>query len=252
MDIEGLGEKTVRQIRAESKIPLSRFADIFRLSEHRDALLALERMGEKKVDNLLAGIEEAKGRGLARVLAGMGIRHVGDATAKALCRVFPDIGAMMEAPEPALRPKTLKEEEAAALGLPEDPKDRVSTELGKETAPIFHAYLHSPQARKTFQELREVGVDLRSREYAPPSKRAKAVEGPFAGKTVVITGTLEGYEREDLKEILEARGAKVTGSVSSKTDILICGRDAGSKLDKARELGVEVWEEARVVEALGE
>src|SRR5205085_2387135 len=122
MDIEGLGEKTVRQIRAESKIPLSRFADIFRLAEHRDELLA--------------------------------------------------------------------------LGLPEDPKDRISTELGKETAPIFHAYLHSPQARKTFQELREVGVDLRSREYAPPSKRAKVAEGPFAGKTVVITGTLENYERE--------------------------------------------------------
>jgi DNA ligase (NAD+) len=251
MDIEGLGEKTVRQIRAESKIPLGRFADIFRLAEHRDELLALERMGERKVDNLLAGIEEAKGRGLARVLAGMGIRHVGDATAKALCRVFPDIGALMDAPEPVLRPKTLKEEEAVALGLPEDPKERVGTELGKETAPVVHAYLHSAQAKKTFQELREVGVDLASKEYRPPSKREKAVAGPFAGKTVVITGTLEGYEREDLKEILEAKGAKVTGSVSSKTDILICGRDAGSKLEKARELGVEVWEEARLVRALG-
>jgi DNA ligase (NAD+) len=251
MDIEGLGEKTVQQIRAESKIPLSRFADIFRLAEHREALLALERMGEKKVDNLLAGIEDAKSRGLSRVLAGMGIRHLGDATAKALCRVFPDIDALMEAPEPALRPKTLKEDEAAALGLPEDPKDRVGTELGKETAPVVYAYLHSAQAKKTFQELRDVGVDLRSREYAPRSKRAKAVEGPFAGKTVVITGTLDTYEREDLKEILEAKGAKVTGSVSSKTDILICGRDAGSKLDKARELGVEVWEEPRLVKALG-
>jgi DNA ligase (NAD+) len=180
----------------------------------------------------------------------MGIRHVGDATAKALCRVFPAIDALMEAPEPALRPKTLKEEEAVALGLPEDPKDRVGTELGKETAPVVHAYLHSTQAKKTFQELRAVGVDLSSKDYRRPSKRAKVVEGPFAGKTVVITGTLEGYEREDLKEILEARGAKVTGSVSSKTDILICGRDAGSKLDKARELGVQVWEEPRLLGAL--
>jgi DNA ligase (NAD+) len=251
MDIEGLGEKTVRQIRAESRVPLRSFADVFRLARHRDALLLLERMGEKKVDNLLEGIESARGRGLARVLAGMGIRHVGDATAKALCRVFPDIDALMAAPEPLLRPKTLSEDEARAFGLPEDPRHRIGTELGRETAPVVYAYLHSPQARKTFEELREVGVDLSSKDYIPPAGRSHAApEGPFAGKTVVITGTLESYEREALKEELEKRGAKVTGSVSSKTDILICGREAGSKLDKARELGVEVWEEPRLLEAL--
>ncbi len=99
MDIEGLGEKTVAQIRGESKIPLNTFADIFRLKEHREELLTIERMGEKKVDNLLEGIEAAKMRGLSRVLAGMGIRHVGDVTAKMMARQFKDIDTLLDADE---------------------------------------------------------------------------------------------------------------------------------------------------------
>jgi DNA ligase (NAD+) len=166
-----------------------------------------------------------------------------------LCRIYPDVDALLDAPEPHLRPKTLSAEEAAAFGLPEDPKQRPGTELGKETAPVVHTYLHSPQARKTFQELLEAGVDLTSREYLPPSKRGKAA-GPFAGKTVVITGTLDSYEREELKSVLESLGAKVTGSVSSNTNILIVGRDAGSKLEKARALGIHIWDEAQLLEAL--
>lgn len=249
MDIEGLGEKTVDQIRAESKIPLNSFADIFRLKDHRDELLALDRMGEKKVDNLLAGIEAAKKRGLARVLAGMGIRHVGNATAKQLARVFRDIDALLAADEPLLRPKTLKRDEAARYGLPEDPAERIETGLGHDTAPVVHAYLHSEVARHTFDELRAVGVDLTSHDYIEPKARAAAA-GPFAGKTVVITGTLDSYEREELKEKLESLGAKVTGSVSSKTSLLIVGRDPGSKLDKARELGVEIWDEERLLKEL--
>src|SRR5690606_39466425 len=137
---EGPGEKTVDQIRAESKCPLNSFADIFSRKDHRDELLALDRMGEKKVDNLLAGIEAAKKRGLARVLAGMGIRHVGNATAKQLARVFRDIDALLAADEPLLRPKTLKRDEAARYGLPEDPADRIETGLGHDTAPVVPAY----------------------------------------------------------------------------------------------------------------
>jgi len=252
MDIEGLGEKTVAQIRGESKVPLSTFADVFRLKEHRDALLGLERMGEKKVDNLLEGIEQAKGRGLAKVLAGMGIRHIGDSTAKALARIFPDMDALLAAQEWQLRPKDAANNKAEREkhGLPKDAKDLPETGLGKLTAPVVYAYLHSEVARKTFEELREAGVDLRSKDFVDPTKKAAGAEGPFAGKTMVLTGTLDSFEREDLKEVLEKAGAKVSGSVSSKTSVVIAGREAGSKLDKANELGIEVWDEARLLDEL--
>ncbi len=273
MDIEGLGEKTVDQIRATAlpkgdvrraeagvpegvaRIPLDSFADVFRLHSHRAALLMLERMGEKKVDNLLAGIEAAKSRGLAKVLAGMGIRHVGDTTGKMLARQFKSLDDLLANDEPRLRPKSLGREEAVRLGFDKEPANRPETGLGKDTAPVVYAYLHSPAAKKTFAELRAMGVDLTSRDYVDPAKAAKGgggagSSGPFAGKTIVLTGTLEGYEREVLKAILEARGAKVSGSVSSKTSLVIAGESAGSKLDKARELSVEVWDEARLVEAL--
>ena len=249
MDIEGLGEKTVDQIRTESKVPLNTFGDIFRLHKHRDELLTLERMGEKKVDNLLAGIEAAKVRGLSNVLAGMGIRHVGDSTARALCRVFKDLDELLASPEAALRPKTLKKDEAKAAGLPEDPKERAETGLGTDTAPAVHAYLHSAPARKTFKDLADLGVDLTSHEWSPPGKKAAAT-GPFAGKTVVITGTLENYEREELSRLLESLGAKTSGSVSSKTSLVIVGESAGSKLDKARELGITTWDERQLLAAL--
>jgi DNA ligase (NAD+) len=272
MDIEGLGEKTVDQIRATAlpkdddrraaagvgegtkRIPLNSFADIFRLKDHREALLTIERMGERKVDNLLEGIETAKSRGLAKVLSGMGIRHVGESTAKALARQFKSLDDLLAAEEPRLRPKALKKDEAAALGFAIDPKDRVETGLGNETAPVVHAYLHSKVAAKTFHDLAEAGVDLNSHDYRPPSAGGRAADAPdsvFNGKTIVLTGTLEHYEREALKEILEKLGAKVSGSVSSKTDLLIAGESAGSKLDKARELNVNVMEEAELLEQLG-
>ncbi|MCC6320095.1 MAG: NAD-dependent DNA ligase LigA [Phycisphaerales bacterium] len=275
MDIEGLGEKTVIQIRATAmpvgdprraengvpedlaEIPLDSFADIFRLREHRDRLLRLERMGEKKVDNLLAGIEEAKSRGLAKVLAGMGIRHVGDSTAKSLARLFPDIDALLAAEEWQLRPKdaATNKAEREKYGLPKDGKDLPETGLGRLTAGAVRDYLHSRVARRTFDELRGVGVDLASREYIDPKKRGEAkaalADSPFLGKTVVLTGTLACYEREALKGILERLGAKVSGSVSSKTSLVIAGSEAGRTLDQARELGVEVWDEARLLDALG-
>lgn len=250
MDIEGLGEKTIDQIRADPSIALNRFADIFLLHNHRDALLALERMGEKKVDNLLTGIEAAKSQGLARVLSGMGIRHVGSATAKQLARLFPDINALLQAPEPLLRPKTLKKKEAKSLGFDPDPKRRPETGLGALTAHVVHEYLHSAQARHTFQDLASVGVDLTSHDYKPPTAPAATPDSAFAGQTIVLTGTLEAFERDTLKDLLESLGAKVTGSVSSKTNIVIAGRDPGSKLDKARDLNIPVWDEARLLKEL--
>ncbi|MFN8817736.1 MAG: NAD-dependent DNA ligase LigA [bacterium] len=252
MDIEGLGEKTIDQIRAHGHIPLSSFADIFRLPDHRETLLTLERMGEKKVDNLLQGIADAKSRGLARLLAAMGIRHVGDSTAKALARLYPNLDALLAADEPQLRPKACSKDEAARYNLPADPKDRPETGLGKDTAPAVHAYLHSAPAKRTFADLRALGVDLTSHDYRPPrpTNAAPSADAPLAGKTFVITGTLEKFSRDDLTALLEKLGAKVSGSVSAKTSVLVCGTEAGSKLDKARSLNVTVWEEPQLLTEL--
>jgi DNA ligase (NAD+) len=257
MDIDGLGEQTIDQILATAgapdEIPLRGFADLFRLPEHRDRLLSLERMGEKKLENLLNGLEEAKGRGLARVLAGMGIRHVGSATAKALARVFPDLDALLSAPVHRLMPKAFNTMPAAErtrlAGSPDRLDEDYETGLGRDTAPIVHAYLHSDAARRTFDDLRSVGVDLSSKDYT--DRTAAPTGGPFAGKTIVLTGTLAAFQRGELKDLLESMGAKVTGSVSAKTELVIAGESAGSKLDKARELNIEVWDEARLLTALG-
>lgn len=248
MDIDGLGEKTIDQIRDESAIPLNRFADIFQLKNCRRELLALDRMGEKKVENLLDSIEQAKSRGMARVLGAMGIRHLGDATARALARLFPDIDALLEADERQLRPKTLSKEEARQFGFPEDPKDRPSTNLGHETAPAVYAYLHSPQARSTFAALKAAGLDLTSHEFA--AAEAPPADSPFAGKVVVLTGGLDSFTRPQLKELIESLGGHVSGSVSKKTDLVIAGADPGSKFDKAQELGVETWDEATLLKNL--
>ncbi|MDX2016377.1 MAG: NAD-dependent DNA ligase LigA [Planctomycetota bacterium] len=247
MDIEGLGEKTIDLLR-EHGLPLSSFADIFRLHEHAEKLAELPGMGEKKVANLLAGIEAARSRGLARLLSGMGIRHVGESTARSLARLFKDLDALLAAPVDALMPKALSKDRAAALGLPEDPKDRPETGLGKDSAPVVHAYLHSARAKKTFADLVALGIDMTSREWAPPTERK--ADGPLAGQTVVLTGTLERFERDALSRHLETLGAKVTGSVSKNTTLVIAGEKAGSKLEKARELGITVWDEATMLAKL--
>jgi DNA ligase (NAD+) len=251
MDIEGLGESTIDLIRATPDIPLGSFADIFRLAAHRERLVELERMGEKKVDNLLAGIERAKSAGLARLLAGMGIRHVGTSTGKALAKAFSDLDDLLAAPVWKLMPNAVagmsEKKRREVFGDGVEVGEVYDTGLGVETAPVVHAYLHSPAASRTFDDLRAVGVDLSSHDYAPPGKRSAAATGPFSGKTIVLTGTLARFDRTALSELLEARGAKVSGSVSRKTDLVIAGENAGSKLDKARELGIQVWDEARLL-----
>ncbi|MEM1329575.1 MAG: NAD-dependent DNA ligase LigA [Planctomycetota bacterium] len=254
MDIDGLGESTIDQILAtkgtEEEIPLRSFADIFGLGEHRDRLLELDRMGEKKLENLLDGIERSKSRGLSKVLAGMGIRYVGEATARQLATQFKSLDGLLDAPLWALMPKAITTRaQAAELGLETPPDDDYETGLGKLTAPIVHAYLHSDIARRTFDALTEAGVDLTEPRRATP---AAVVGGAFSGKTVVLTGTLEHFARQDLKERLETMGAKVAGSVSKKTDLVIAGAEAGSKLKKARDLGIEVWDESRLLAALGD
>jgi DNA ligase (NAD+) len=217
MDIEGMGEKLVDQL-VESGL-VRHFADIFRLD--RKDLLALERVGETSADNLLAAIETARSRGLVRVLAGLGIRHIGAAAAKTLAKAFPDADSLLAADEAQLRE------------LPD---------FGEITAASLAADLRTPRMRETFRRLAEAGVDLRSPIHDPS---AAPPAGPFAGKTVVVTGAVEGYTRTGITELLERLGAKVAGSVSKRTQLVIAGEEAGSKLDKARELGIEVWDAAR-------
>ena len=217
MDIDGLGERLVDQL-VEGGL-VRHFADVFRLD--RKDLLALERVGETSADNLLAAIGAARSRGLVRVLAGLGIRHIGAAAAKTLAKAFPDADALLAA------------DEAQLLELPD---------FGEITAASLAADLRTPRMRETFRRLAEAGVDLRSPIHDPS---AAPPAGPFAGKTVVVTGSIEGYSRTGITELLERLGAKVAGSVSKRTHLVIAGDEAGSKLDKARELGIEVWDAAR-------
>ena len=199
------------------------FGDMFTLS--RDELLSLERMGEKSADNLLAALEASKSRGLARVLAALGIRQIGIAAARTLARHFADADELRHASVEAIE------------ALPD---------FGAITAKLLHDYLHSKPGREAFRRLRVVGVDLSS------GPDAVAGNSPLAGKTVVLTGTLKSMPRQELTARLESLGAKVTGSISSKTDVLVAGAGAGagSKLAKARDLGIEVWNEDRLRESL--
>ena len=225
MDIAMLGEKSVDLIRESPLIPLERFADIFRLHEYRDQLVQLPGFGEKKADSLLAGIESSKGRGLARVLASLDIRHIGQANARAI----------------AMRYDSIDDLEIAST------KDLKTIDgFGDVLVKVLHDYLRSDAGRSTFESLARLGVDLTSKEASAPT----AGENNFAGKAIVLTGTLEHFKREDLKAILQGLGAKVTGSVSVKTDLLIAGESAGSKLTKAESLGVEIWDESALLDAL--
>lgn len=216
MDVDGLGDKLVDQLVDADLV--HHFADIFELT--RDDLLGLERMGEKSADNLLEALDTAKSRGLARLLAGLGIRHIGASAAKMLARHHPDAAALLAA--------SVEDLEA----LPD---------FGEITARSLHEHLASEVAQDAFRRLAAAGVSLESDLFGIVS--AGGVDSPVAGKTIVITGTLEDWDRKTLAERLESMGATVTGSVSKKTDVLIAGEKAGSKLEKATSLGVEIWNE---------
>lgn len=250
MDIDGLGESTIDLIRT-TDIPLNHFADIFDLHNHREALMELDRMGEKKVDNLIAGIENAKSRGMSKVLAGMGIRHIGTTTSKLLARRFKSIDELRAAPLWKLMPNAvntmsqIKREELT--GSKEKLEAVYETGLGADTAPAVFEYLHSSAAHDTFKQLQERRVDLTSKDFID---QGMFVESPFSGKTIVLTGTLTKFTRTELSDQLESLGAKVSGSVSKSTDLLIAGEKAGSKRTKAESLGVEIWDEAKLIKTL--
>ncbi|MGG1572593.1 NAD-dependent DNA ligase LigA [Fictibacillus sp. NRS-1165] len=223
MNIDGLGEKVIAQLFRENLI--QDVADLYKLEKVE--LLKLERMGEKSVDNLLDAIEKSKENSLERLLFGLGIRHVGAKAAKTIAQVFETMDRLSSATK----------EELMAID-----------EVGEKMADSVELYFDKPEVAELITALKESCVNM---EYKGPRVvRAEDVDSYFAGKTIVLTGKLSVLNRNEAKEKLEALGGKVTGSVSKNTDLLIAGEDAGSKLDKAQSLGVEVWSEQRFIEEL--
>ena len=229
MDIEGMGEKVVYQL-ADAGL-LNSFGDIFALHKKRDAVLELERMGEKKADNLFAGIEAAKSRGLVRVLAGLGIHHIGATAARIVSDHFGSIDALVEAPLDKIA--TLKEDGALAG-------------IGDEIANSLHTFLHSREGQRVIRELRDAGVKL----DVEKATSTGAAGSTLAGKTLVVTGTLHKYKREEIESLIVQHGGHAASSVSKKTDFLVAGEKAGSKLDKARSLNIRVISEAEFDELI--
>ena len=221
LDIEGLGEKLVDQL-VDGGLVRSP-ADLFRLG--LGSLAALERMAEKSAANLLAAIERARSTTLARFIYALGIRHVGESTARDLAAHFGSLDALMAA------------DEAQLLEV---------RDVGPVVARSIAAFFAEPHNREVVEQLRAAGV-----RWSESAGRA-AAGGPLAGATVVLTGTLPGMTREQAAERILAAGGRVAGSVSKKTSFVVAGADAGGKLDKARALGVRVIDEAQLRRLLGE
>jgi DNA ligase (NAD+) len=225
MDIEGLGIKLVEQL-LDAKL-LTSLPDIFRLKDRRDQLLALERTGEKSVSNLLAAIESAKSRPLWRLLTGLNIRHVGTRNAQVLTEQF---GTLEEIARQS-------EESLAEVD-----------EIGPVIARTVHAFFNSPAGRQLVDELRSLGLNFGK---PLPVEKKSPPAGLLAGKSIVVTGTLTRFTRDEIKEQIHNLGGKSTGSVSKKTDYVVAGDNPGSKLDKANKLGVKVLTEAEFLAMTG-
>ncbi|MFD2045205.1 NAD-dependent DNA ligase LigA [Ornithinibacillus salinisoli] len=224
MNIDGLGEKVINQLFREKLIHT--IADIYRLE--REELLKLERMGEKSVDNLLQAIEVSKQNSLERLLFGLGIRFIGSKAAKTLASEFETMDNLQQA----------SYEELIAID-----------EIGDKMADAVVQYFAEEKVIALLNELKDLNVNM---AYTGPKRSGVANESSvFADKTVVLTGKMETFTRNEAKEKIEALGGSVTGSVSKKTDILVAGEDAGSKYDKAVKLGITIWDEEKLVEILG-
>ena len=222
MDIEGLGDKLVDQLVTTGQV--KRVGDLFRLS--LEQLMSLERMGQKSSENLLAAIESAKSRGLARLLNALSIRHVGARVAAVLAEHFGDIERMRQ---------------ATVEDLAETP------EIGPAIAQSVHAFLHGDFGTQTIDDLIGEGVDM----TAPRAARTESA-GKLAGKTFVVTGTLADYTRDQVHELIVQHGGRPTSSVSKSTDYVVAGEKPGSKVDKAKKLGVPVLDRAAFEQLLGQ
>ncbi|NOX59180.1 MAG: NAD-dependent DNA ligase LigA [Planctomycetes bacterium] len=214
MDIEGAGKVLIEQL-VDADL-LHDCADLYMLHTLRDRIIALDRMGEQSTDNLLAGIEDSKTKPLSKLLAGLNIRFVGGSTARAIANHFGHIDRIMDATTEQL--------------LEVDG-------VGSELAGSLHAFFEDDANRALIERLKDSGVNVEQ----PESKTA--AKGPFAGKIVVVTGTLENLSRTQAQELIDSLGGKISKSVSKKTDILVAGEKPGSKRTKAETLGIEIIDE---------
>ncbi|TCM21410.1 DNA ligase (NAD+) [Novosphingobium sp. PhB165] len=241
LDIEGLGEKTIDEFFAHGWLESP--ADIFRLRKRREEILALDGWKGKSVDNLLAAVENKRQPDAARLLFGLGIRHVGAVTARDLMKRFETLPALREIAEKTHE----KVGEEAALAGSEAYSELVSIDgIGPAVVEALGDFFHEEHNRAVWEDILS--------EVAPPPYVVETVESEVAGKTVVFTGKLETMSRDEAKAQAERLGAKAAGSISAKTDILVAGPGAGSKLKKAADLGIKVIDEAewaRIVEAAG-
>ena len=219
MDVEGLGDKLVEQLVDSGRVQT--LPDLYRLQ--LQDLADMDRMAEKSAQNLLDALQQSKHTTLPRFLFGLGIRHVGEATAKELARHFGQLQAIMDASEDALLQVA---------------------DIGPIVAHSLHTFFAQAHNREVVQSLREAGVTWPEGEALAPT------EMPLAGLTVVLTGTLPSMGRDEAKDKLEALGAKVAGSVSKKTSCVVAGAEAGSKLEKAQALGVPVLDEEGLLRLL--
>jgi DNA ligase (NAD+) len=219
MNIDRLGEALIDQLVDAGRVKT--FADIFRVT--KDDLLSLERMGEKSADNVIASIAASKDRSLDRVLAGIGVRHVGNTVSRLLANAFGSFDGIAGA--------TL---------------EQLSTidGVGEVIAKAVHDFVHSEVGQQTIADLKSVGID-------PKQERTTDAEQILAGQSIVVTGTLAKYDRHQIEELIVSLGGKAAGSVSKKTSFVVAGESAGSKLEKAQSLGVPVLTEDDFLAKIG-
>ena len=222
MDIEGMGEKVVEQFFNQGFF--TNIAEIYKLMDHRDDVIALDGWQSKSIDNLIDAIDKSKGNSVEKLLFGLGIKEVGAKMAKTLSRIFGSLDELAKASEEVL------------LEIPD---------VGPVVAKSIVTWFNDEHNKELIEQLRAEGLNFNFL-----GSTSKAANSYFSGKTVVLTGTLDSMGRKEATDILENLGAKVTGSVSKATDAVIAGHDAGSKLDKAQSLGITVLSETEFLELI--
>lgn len=224
MNIDGLGEKIIEQLFDAGLI--KSIADLYRLK--KEDLLPLERMGEKSVQNLLTAIEASKQNSLEKLIFGLGIRHIGEKAASLLAKNFKTMDAL----------KNATFDELVAID-----------EIGEKMAESVVKFFKEEKVVQLIEQLERLGINMTYLKDEPEGQSI-AAQAVFANKTVVLTGKLEHFTRNEAKAIIEANGGKVTGSVSKNTDLVIAGEKAGSKLKQAEKLNIPVWDEEKFIEVI--
>lgn len=224
MNIDGLGEKIIEQLFDAGLI--KSIADLYRLK--KEDLLPLERMGEKSVQNLLKAIEASKQNSLEKLIFGLGIRHIGEKAASLLAKNFKTMDAL----------KNATFDELVAID-----------EIGEKMAESVVKFFKEEKVVQLIEQLERLGINMTYLKDEPEGQSI-AAQAVFANKTVVLTGKLEHFTRNEAKAIIEANGGKVTGSVSKNTDLVIAGEKAGSKLKQAEKLNIPVWDEEKFIEVI--